>query len=527
MTRLLANIRIGVRLGAAFAIVLLLLCLVGATAVFQASRIYEGTMEIADGWLPQVRVLGDVRTWANNVRKASLRSLLETDAKQKATQRALRNEAMKILDGKLQAYQQLAMTAEDEQLNREIRKTWSNYLMLDDKLLTLSESGEASFAAARTLATGESADAFTAVARLIEQAVQSSTRAGLAARSVAAANYRTAVISTGVLILIALAAGIVTAVLITRSITGPIRQSVVVAQAVAAGDLTSKVDVRRGDEVGQLLAALNTMNRQLSNFVSSIGITTESVTVASREIANGNTDLSSRTEEQAASLAQTAASMAELTETVKKNADNAWEANTLAVRATRMADTGNEVVEGMIAVIEKISGSSSKVSEITGVIEGIAFQTNILALNAAVEAARAGEQGRGFAVVASEVRSLAQRSAAAAKEIKELISSSVEMIGEGAQRATEVGSTMDHVKQAIKHVSDIVGEIATASQEQSRGIEQVNQAVMQMDDVTQQNAALVEQSAAAAYSLDEQATKLKNVVSVFRISDAHGTAPRL
>ena len=318
---------------------------------------------------------------------------------------------------------------------------------------------------------------------------------------------------------IGIATGVVVAWLATRSITVPIGEAVRISETVAARDLTSRVETDRRDEIGQLLQSLKAMNENLADVVSGIRGTTESVTVASQEIASGNTDLSSRTEEQAASLEETASSMTQLTETVKQNADNARQANTLATRATDMADAGNEAVQGMVGTIGRISGSSTKISEITGTIEGIAFQTNILALNAAVEAARAGEQGRGFAVVASEVRGLAQRSAAAAKEIKELIGSSVAMIEDGARQATEVGATMGEVKQAIKQVSDIVGEIAAASEEQSRGIEQVNQAVMQMDEVTQQNAALVEQAAAAAQSLQEQAQSLSGAVSVFRLAD--------
>ena len=298
-----------------------------------------------------------------------------------------------------------------------------------------------------------------------------------------------------------------------RAISRPLNVAVGVANEIAAGKLENRISTNVAGEFGDLLRALNTMDRQISQTVRHIQVSAGSVTVASREIASGNTDLSARTEEQAASLEETAASMTQLTGTVKQNAENARQANGLAVEATDLADTGDDAVREMVATISQISGSSSKISDITGVIEGIAFQTNILALNAAVEAARAGEQGRGFAVVASEVRSLAQRSASAAKEIKELITSSVTMIEGGS-------------KQAIRRVSDIVGEIAAASEEQSRGIEQVNQAVSQMDEVTQQNAALVEQAAAAAQSLEEQAMNLKDAVSVFKVADTGLSASR-
>ncbi|MCA8235235.1 methyl-accepting chemotaxis protein [Burkholderia cenocepacia] len=303
-----------------------------------------------------------------------------------------------------------------------------------------------------------------------------------------------------------------------RHISTPLGQAVSVADEIAGGSLDNRIDIASHDEFGRLLGALATMDRQLGATVRGIKRSAEAVAVASRQIASGNADLSARTEEQAASLEETASSMTQLTETVRQNADNAQQANTLATRATGMADAGNDAVQGMVATIGRISSSSSQVSDITGVIEGIAFQTNILALNAAVEAARAGEQGRGFAVVASEVRSLAQRSAAAAKEIKELIGASVSMIRDSAQQATGVGATMGDVKLAIKQVSDIVAEIAAASREQSQGIGQVNLAIEQMDTVTQQNAALVEQAAAAAHSLEEQAGRLQAAMATFKLA---------
>ncbi|MET1530847.1 methyl-accepting chemotaxis protein [Burkholderia sola] len=310
-----------------------------------------------------------------------------------------------------------------------------------------------------------------------------------------------------------------------RHISTPLGKAVRVADEIAGGTLDNRIDVDLHDEFGQLLGALATMDRQLGTTVRGIKRSAESVAIASHQIASGNADLSARTEEQAASLEETASSMTQLTETVKQNADNAQQANTLATRATGIADAGHDAVQHMVATIEQISDRSTQVSDITGVIEGIAFQTNILALNAAVEAARAGEQGRGFAVVASEVRNLAQRSAAAAKEIKELIGASVSMIRDSAQQATDVGATMGQVKQAIKQVSDIVAEIAAASREQSQGIEQVNVAIGQMEGVTQQNAALVEQAAAAAHSLEEQAGNLQAAMSAFRLAGAFPDEP--
>jgi len=310
-----------------------------------------------------------------------------------------------------------------------------------------------------------------------------------------------------------------------RAISVPLNEAVRVARSVAEGDLSQNIEITSRDETGQLLAALKLMNDSLANTVGQVRVGTESMGVASREIAQGNADLSARTESQASSLEETASSMEELTSTVKQNAENARQANQLVVSASDVAVRGGDVVGQVVETMGSIKESSRKIVDIIGVIDGIAFQTNILALNAAVEAARAGEQGRGFAVVAAEVRNLAQRSAGAAKEIKQLISDSVEKVDAGSKLVDQAGQTMDEIVTSVKHVADIMNEITAASQEQSSGIEQVNQAISQMDEMTQQNAALVEQAAAAADSMQTQAAALAQAVSVFKLSLAEQAAP--
>ncbi|WP_084690244.1 methyl-accepting chemotaxis protein [Paraburkholderia caledonica] len=294
-----------------------------------------------------------------------------------------------------------------------------------------------------------------------------------------------------------------------------------VCSRIATGDLLTPVQTKSADR-SSLLFSLSSMRGDLAQTVNEIVLSAESIKRATSEIAAGHIDLSARTEEQAASLEETASSMTELTHTVRHNADSARHANELAEHASQVVGKGHDAVQGMVAAIGDISDGSAKISEITTLIEGIAFQTNILALNAAVEAARAGDQGRGFAVVAGEVRTLAQRSSSAAKEIKELIEESVNKVADGARRANDVDATMGEVKQSIREVSTIVNQIAAASEEQSTGIEQVNRAIVQMDEVTQQNAALVEEAAAAAQSLEEQASNLKAAVSMFSVAE---TAP--
>ncbi|CAB3630796.1 methyl-accepting chemotaxis protein [Achromobacter pestifer] len=307
-------------------------------------------------------------------------------------------------------------------------------------------------------------------------------------------------------------------IFINRTVLRPLHQAGDHFDKISGGDFTGRIDVRSTNEIGQLFGAIKRMQESLTRTVATVRRGVDEINVGSREISAGNTDLSSRTEQQAASLEETAASMEQLASTVKQNADNARQANQLAASASDVAERGGSAVSEVVSTMQGISASSRKISEIVSVIDGIAFQTNILALNAAVEAARAGEQGKGFAVVAGEVRSLAQRSAQAAKEIKGLIEDSVSKVGAGSQQVERAGATMQEIVASVKRVTDIMGEISAASEEQSSGIDQVNRAVSQMDEVTQQNAALVEEAAAAAGSLQEQAQRLAEAVAVFKIN---------
>ena len=332
--------------------------------------------------------------------------------------------------------------------------------------------------------------------------------------------YRNAWNTMLILAVAAVIASLLAAGLQSRAMVLRLRRAMKSAEALARGDLTRRMQADSRDEVGQMLSALGNSTEQLARLVGTVRQITESVQGAAGEIARGNQDLSARTEEQASSLEETASSLEELTTTVRQNAENAQRASQLAADATGAATKGGQVVEKVVSTMDRITGSSRKISEITAVIDSIAFQTNLLALNAAVEAARAGEQGRGFAVVAAEVRNLAQRSSGSAKEIKRLIEESVDLVQSGSQLVGQAGSAMDEIMGAVKRVTEIVTAITTASQEQSMGIDQVNQAMAQIDRVTQQNAALVEEAAASAESLQDQASRLVSAIVEFKLDEA-------
>lgn len=511
-----ANMKIGTRLGIGFGIILLLM-----TSIVMVGLTRLGTInDLSAHMVKKDWVMVEAANTLNVTTRANARRTLElfiaTDPAHTTMLHARIEKNKQTINEALDTLDQTVYNQQGKDLIAEIKQERTAYV--------------ASFSRADQLINDQQMEAATKLVlnETLPQLDKLQTSIGklvaLEKASVETANTNiedSVSFAKNLMIIVWLAAlciGIAFAWWITHSITRPIMNAVAVAKTVASGDLTSNIDVDSLYETGQLLQALKNMNNSLIGIVNQVRTGTDTITTASGEIASGNLDLSSRTEEQASSLEETASSMEELTSTVKQNSENAHHANQLAISASEIATRGGQVVTQVVETMGSINDSSKKVVDIIGVIDGIAFQTNILALNAAVEAARAGEQGRGFAVVASEVRSLAQRSAAAAKEIKELIGDSVEKVDTGSKLVNEAGTTMQAIVDSIKSVTDIMGEITAASQEQTAGIEQINQAIAQMDEVTQQNAALVEEAAAASGSLEEQASNLAEVVSVFKIA---------
>jgi methyl-accepting chemotaxis protein-1 (serine sensor receptor) len=488
----------------------------GLTALNRASQSLDG---IARGDLVAIHALDDASGYL-------LRSRLAVDRYNTLTAAGNADEAKTVLD---RAQELLAKGNESWQTFVDAPKAGIDQALIDDLLArraTVMHDGvDPEFAALRAGdQAGFHAIADTKISPLFI-AYDASASAVVKALLQRAADQQTTAQSnvtlmTSLIVAVGLIA-LVLVVLIRFALRGlivqPLNDATECFERIAAGDLTHPVNVFSTNEIGRLFRSIKQMQDSLSTMVKAVHSSTESIDTGAREISMGNTDLSQRTEQQAASLQQTASSMEQLTGTVRQNAENARQASQLAVNASDIATRGGDVVGQVVHTMQDIATSSNKVVDIIGVIEGIAFQTNILALNAAVEAARAGEQGRGFAVVAGEVRSLAQRSASAAKEIKELIGDSVDKVQSGSALVGRAGTTMDEIVQAVRRVTDIMGEISAASEEQSTGIEQVNRAVAQMDEVTQQNAALVEEAAAAAASLEEQTRQLQTVVGGWRV----------
>ncbi|OZI19816.1 hypothetical protein CAL26_19820 [Bordetella genomosp. 9] len=514
----LSNIRIGTRLAIGFVLVLALS--IGSTgyALIAARHNAAETRLMMEKPLTKERITAD---WYVFIYSAIARTAMiakSTDGTLSDVFADVIADSVKQGGALLKSLEELISNDEERKLYQASVDGRNAYQKAKNDVMAAKMSGDAAKAdrvytqsfLPTAKAYQESVQAFLAYQRKQINAISA---------EIAATNER----SMGLLMLLGallVMLGAACAVVITRSITRPLRSAITMANRAAGGDLTARIATTSKDEIGDLIRSMDTMNRGLKDIVRDVQSGTELIHNASAEIASGNLDLSSRTEQQAASLEETAASMEELTATVKQNAENARQANQLAVSASQVAVRGGAVVKDMISTMGAIDGSSRKIVDIIGVIDGIAFQTNILALNAAVEAARAGEQGRGFAVVASEVRNLAQRSASAAKEIKSLIDDSVSNVVAGNKLVAETGGTMDEVVGNIRKLAEMMNEIVAASQEQSMGIEQVNIAISQMDQATQQNAALVEQAAAASQSMRDQADTLGRVVSVFKIDAA-------
>ncbi len=507
------NLKLANKLLVSFAVLLLLSASVGLFALFQLDRVNQTATDLTRQALPAARTLQDIKYQLQSHRAQLTQHLLAATP----DEAAVYEKSMPVLWDKVTkqhaAYAAFAKTPQEQQLLSEIGTELKSYATHSAQILQMS----------RDLQSEQAAHALRGDSLKVTLAIQSKLDAldeinGARTEAFNKAGddlfdsaqiWISALLAGSVLLGLALALGI------ARVIARPLQHAVKLAQEVAAGNLGSRIEVHSTDETGQLLQALQDMNNSLQQIVGQVRQGTDSIATASSQIAMGNQDLSARTEQQASSLEETAASMEELTSTVKQNAANAQQANELASVASQVAVRGGAAVSQVVQTMSDINASSRKIVDIIGVIDSIAFQTNILALNAAVEAARAGDQGRGFAVVASEVRTLAQRSAAAAKEIKQLIDASVIKVEEGNGQVDQAGKTMDEIVSSVRRVTDIMGEITAASHEQTAGIEQINQAVTQMDQMTQQNAALVEEAAAATGALQGQATALSKVVSVF------------
>ena len=510
-----SNMNIGVKLAIGFALAIAIQLAMSLTGISRLSHNSTLTERLISDRYLKVQLTNEMRSYSNRSAQALRNAMLAPDKISSDAFLASMAEADTAGAAAAQKLQKILVLEEAKKLFAEETQAFEAFRAKRDEVVKLFKEGDQD-SAVQTLFKQAIPLQNTYFGKLDAiLALQNKLMGQDSAEATESASNAT-MLMIGLLVL-ATVLSVAAGYLITRSVTGPLLQAVEVAETVAHGDLTADIDTSRKDETGRLLNALQEMVTSLKRTVGSVRASTDTINTAAAEIAAGNLDLSRRTEQQAASLEETASSMEELTSTVKQNADNARQANQLVVSAASHASEGGQVVGEVVDTMGAIKASSARMADIISVIDGIAFQTNILALNAAVEAARAGEQGRGFAVVASEVRNLAQRSAAAAKEIKELIDDSIAKVDAGGTLVDRAGATMQQIVASVQQVADIMNEITSASQEQSSGIEQVNTSIVEMDNATQQNAALVEQAAAAARSMQEQSERLVEAVAVFRM----------
>ncbi|WMW80005.1 methyl-accepting chemotaxis protein [Undibacterium cyanobacteriorum] len=513
------DLKIATKLIVGFVGVLLLTAFLGLFSISQLATVNRAADEIGNDWMPSAIEAMGMKESISRMRsqEAQLATADNPDDAKKYQDRT--NEAIEQFKKHHTASLKYADQPGEKQVLDDALAAFNEYVQISNKIGNLAREGNSAGAVA--LLRTDSSKANKKIRDLVDKVVDDHIAGGKQAFAESSATYKRAQTWVIGVIIVAILVGLTLALWLAKIVSAPLQEAVELAESIAHGDLTKTVVPSSTCEIGQLTQALAEMNASLLKVVGEVRTGTDQINDAAAAIANGNLDLSQRTEEQASSLEETASSMEEITSTIKHNSDNARQANILSQSATAVAEKGGSVVSEVVTTMNSINESSRKIVDIISVIDGIAFQTNILALNAAVEAARAGEQGRGFAVVASEVRSLAQRSASAAKEIKELINDSVEKVSQGSRLVDTAGSTMQEVVESVKRVSDMISEITAAGQEQSSGVDQINNAIMQMDSVTQQNAALVEEAAAAAATLQEQAENLVKVVSVFKLDQSH------
>jgi methyl-accepting chemotaxis protein len=506
------------KLGASLGILVILTVWLGVFSLFELGRVNQTSTDMEVNWLPSVRAVSDMNTNVANLRVVTLQHILSTSEADMDNYEAKMGKVLDAFEKNRKEYVALITSPEEKRLYDTFSKNWDEYMAGRQKVLALSRANQND--EARTLIRGSVQQQYDEVADNLQKLVDLNVEGGRQASERGNQLYdqarRWVIGMLGGITLFSIAIAMLLMRDVRAQLGGDPGYAAQIVRSIASGDLGVEVVTHPNDRQS-LLFSMKEMRASLADIVGQVRNGATSIASATTQIAAGNLDLSTRTEQQAGSLEETASSMEEMTSTVKQNADNALQANQLAIAAAQIAEQGGTVVAQVVDTMASINASSRKVAEIIGVIDGIAFQTNILALNAAVEAARAGEQGRGFAVVASEVRNLAQRSAGAAKEIKSLIGDSVGQVDTGTKLVEQAGTTMHAVLESIKRVTDMMTEISAASSEQTSGIEQINQAVTQMDMVTQQNAALVEEAAAAATALQEQADKLAQVVGFFKL----------